>query len=164
VNNYWIEELKDFIRKRATKPAKLIGICFGHQIIAQALGGVVIRSRYGWNVGVRPLAIKQRTSWMQPTKKFLNLIFNHRDQVLRLPDGATLLAGDERCSVQMYTIENKILGIQAHPEYSAEYQEALMSVASELDEETYIEAKRNNQEIARDDKIALEWIYRFINM
>ena len=123
----WIAPLEELIRSivRAGKP--LVGICFGHQIIAQALGGKVVKSDKGWGIGVRdvalhdegpPIASKNNTS--------LSLIYFHQDQVIEPPQGATVFAGDDFCPIAGYTIGDSVLTFQGHPEFTPELAEAIM--------------------------------------
>jgi len=91
------------------------------------------------------------------------MIFNHRDQVARLPPGATLLAGDESCPVQAYDIDGQVLALQGHPEYSVAYQEALMSAASPpIDPHIRAAALIANREASPDCDILAEWLVNFI--
>jgi GMP synthase-like glutamine amidotransferase len=160
----WVEHLKAFVAARAGDFSKLIGFCFGHQVLASALGGRVERAPKGWNVGIRPLRIVERADWMLPQLRALNLLFNHRDQVVSAPAGARVLAGDEICLIQMFSMNDQVLGLQAHPEYAIPYQQALMDVASAMTPAVKADATRRNQAIRPDDDIALEWLVRFIRM
>lgn len=124
----WIIRLKKEIQSMVANGHKLIGICFGHQVIAQALGGKVIRSSNGWGVGVQTISImpKKRQVWMKPFTDHLSLIFYHQDQVIELPKSATLLAQSGYCCIQMYLIEQQVLGIQAHPEMLRSHNHQLL--------------------------------------
>jgi len=99
---------------------------------------------------------------MQPVRPSLNLLFNHRDQVVDAPPGAEVLAGDEHCPIQMFTVGDRVLGLQAHPEYTIPYQEALMGVASAMPPDVRSDAVHRNQHIPADNDIALDWLLGFI--
>lgn len=106
----WICVLEDYIKGLYALSKKMIGICFGHQILAQALGGRVERSMKGWSIGVQCIKVLERQTWMCPFHEHLSLTFYHQDQVVELPENATLIATNTFCSVQMFVIDNLVLG------------------------------------------------------
>ena len=121
----WITELEQWIQQAFHVGARLIGVCFGHQIIAQALGGKVIKSEKGWGVGVRSLPhLNPAFSSSLPDQ--VKLIYSHQDQVVKLPNGATALLGDEFCPFASYTIDKQVLTFQGHPEFDAVYTRRLL--------------------------------------
>ena len=83
----WIRSLEDFVRMLHATRSKLVGICFGHQLIAQALGGSVAKSNKGWGVGVNAYAVDD-TLFRQADGKDLCLLASHQDQVMQMPPGA----------------------------------------------------------------------------
>ncbi|MCE8537174.1 type 1 glutamine amidotransferase [Ruegeria pomeroyi] len=108
----WIPPLEALIREIRDKGQPLIGVCFGHQIIAQALGGKVEKFKGGWAVGPTEYDMggEQVTvnAW-------------HQDQVVALPDGAEVLASNDFCRNAMVAYGDTIWTIQAHPEYDNEF-------------------------------------------
>lgn len=138
----WIERLRDYIRELNGKRKKMVGICFGHQIIAHALGGKAEKSDKGWGVGVYESAIvsEQSPPWLNGLDNFkLNLI--HQDQVTSLPNSATVLAGNDFCRYSAYYIEDQVLCFQGHPEFSKDYTKALLASREQLiGEPTYSKA------------------------
>lgn len=119
----WIKQLLRWIVRAHELRAKLVGICFGHQIIAQALGGKVEKSAKGWGVGVRESSIVGGDTVQKffPDKK-LRLLYNHHDQVVLLPAEAELMAQSPFCPVDSFRIGSHILTFQGHPEYIPEYE------------------------------------------
>ena len=98
----WINPLLDWIRGFHLARAKIIGICFGHQIIARALGGRVERSLRGWGLGARDLQLIQNPAprWLSGTdRRSFRLLYSHQDQVVMAPHGAVILAGDPFCPI-----------------------------------------------------------------
>ena len=161
-NEDWLVALRDFIRNADQGSSKVVGFCFGHQIIAQALGGRIARLPSGWNVGVRPLHVSKSEPWMEPFRRALDLIFNHSEQVVELPQSAQLLASDRHCPVQMFSLGKTYLGIQGHPEYTIAYQEELMSVAAGLSQEKRRDAVGRNSRARFEEAVIRSWIWKFI--
>lgn len=120
----WIDRLAEFIRSTHLEKQKLVGICFGHQMVAHALGGKVEKSPKGWGVGVRHFQMTDRRPWMMPPLKDVSLLFSHQDQVTKLPEGARILAEDDFCSIQMYSLGSHIFCLQGHPEFTPEFARA----------------------------------------
>lgn len=113
----WIPPLEDLIRTIHAQGRPLIGVCFGHQIIAQALGGKVEKYPGGWSIG--------RVEYERDGKP---VSFNawHQDQVTELPPGARVLAGNEFCANAILAYDDTILTVQPHPEFGTEFIDGLI--------------------------------------
>ena len=122
----WIKNFQQFIVALHADRRKTVGICFGHQMIAQALGGEVRRSERGWGIGVQEVAIAAPEPWMQPPLTGVRMLFTHQDQVEQLPPGARLLGSTGHCPHAMFALDSHILAMQSHPEYSRRYLRALI--------------------------------------
>jgi len=123
----WIIDFKNFTKELFKKKCKHVGICFGHQMLAEALGGKVVKSDKDWGVGIKTLYLKNRANCLaNDSMQEINLIVSHQDQVVKLPEGATIIAGNDHCPIGIFTIEDHVLGIQAHPEFTNDYAAALM--------------------------------------
>ena len=122
----WIARLIGFVRKLHGTGTKTVGICFGHQLIAQALGGTVGRASGGWGVGVHAWTVLRHESWMHPPIPEIRLLASHQDQVETLPSGARLLASSTFCPHAAFAVGNHILALQGHPEFTKSYAEFLM--------------------------------------
>lgn len=128
----WINRLKEFIKSCHVGKQKLAGICFGHQIIAEALGGKVEKSVNGWGVGAYDFTVKTTCPWMVPPLRHVNLLYSHQDQVTKLPEGSVLIGGDSFCTNRMYAIGNHILSIQGHPEFTVEFERYLLEARKNI--------------------------------
>lgn len=142
----WIAQLKSFIQTLYRADKYFIGVCFGHQLLAEALGGEVGKSSVGWCVGVHEFEVVQPEKWMMPEQNRFNLLMSCQDQVLVLPEGAVVLACSEKCAVGMYRVGERMLGMQAHPEFSKAYAEALMEQR----------VARIGEQVVREGKASLE--------
>ena len=94
----------DFVRQLHAERRKMFGVCFGHQMIAHALGGTVQRAPHGWTVGANVWNLHERRSWMDPPSDEIRLIHSYQDQVLSLPHGGVVLAGADRCPIAMLAV------------------------------------------------------------
>jgi GMP synthase-like glutamine amidotransferase len=123
----WISEVSVFVRDVRDAGVPFAGICFGHQLLAQALGGRVDRAAGGWGAGTRRVTVDRHERWMDPPAASLALHFMHQDQVEVVPPGGVVLAHAEHCPVAVLRVGKSMVGVQAHPEFPAAYVDALLS-------------------------------------
>jgi GMP synthase (glutamine-hydrolysing) len=116
----WIDRTSRFLTRVVDADVPLVAVCFGHQLLAQALGGRVERSDRGWGVGIhRYDVVAPVPRWPGPDAPTdLTLLASHQDQVTRLPDGATVLASSAHCPVAAYALGPRVVAVQAHPEFT----------------------------------------------
>ncbi|KFZ36040.1 amidotransferase [Shewanella mangrovi] len=122
----WILTLKDYLQQRFKDGQKLLGICFGHQLLAHSLGGEVKRADQGWGVGIMHYQWCDAPDWVASDAHSFSLICSHRDQVVSLPPAATRLAHNDFCPNAAFYIDNRVLAFQPHPEFTVPYAEALL--------------------------------------
>jgi len=122
----WIHRLQDFVRQLHCHRKPFLGVCFGHQLMAEALGGKVERAPVGWSIGAHSFKVTQAEPWMRPCAPAFNVLMLCQDQVQRLPDNSTVLAYAPDCPVGMFRVGDTMLGIQAHPEFIADYNRAII--------------------------------------
>lgn len=115
----WIARLGAWTAEALDRRVPLAGICFGHQLIAQVMGAPVDRFEGGWNIGAIDYRVHDQPARVDPVPEEFRLIASHQDQVLELPDGAELFASSARCAVAGYTVEDRVLCVQGHPEFEA---------------------------------------------
>lgn len=116
----WIDRAGRFLTRVVDAEVPMVAVCFGHQLLAQALGGRVERSDRGWGVGIhRYDVVAPVPRWPDPTPPTrLALLASHQDQVTDLPDGATVLAASAHCPVAAYALGPRVVAVQAHPEFT----------------------------------------------
>lgn len=161
-NEQWIISLKEYIKFLFQQKMKLIGICYGHQIIAEALGGKVAKSDKGWGVGIKTSTILKKKTWMKPAQAKIALRYSHQDQVIKLPDDAELITTNEFCINCGYQISDRILTFQGHPEFNNNFLEFLMQGRKEIIGETIFQQAITSLKQNTDDKLIAKWLMEFI--
>lgn len=119
----WIRELETCVRRIQEAGSRLLGVCFGHQVIARALGGEVDLNPAGWDAGVRPVRLTdagRAHPLLRGAHNPIHILEVHKDRVSRLPPGAEHLAFSERTPFEMFSIGSSVFSLQGHPEYDAE--------------------------------------------
>jgi len=158
----WISVLQKFIITLDQQQKKLVAVCFGHQLVAQAFGGKTEKSGKGWGVGVHTCQVHKHQHWMKPPLSHYKLIVSHQDQVTQLPDNAELLAGSAFCPIAMFQRGDNILAIQGHPEFSKDYSEAFIRHRRQwLGEAVFAQGLRSLQ-FPTDETGIARWILTFM--
>ena len=110
----WIKPLEAFIRKLIASGQPTVGICFGHQIMAQAMGGKVEKFKGGWDIG-----LKEYTDLGNGQKAYL--IASHQDQVVTPPENTELILTSDFCIHAGLKYSPTCFSLQPHPEHSAAF-------------------------------------------
>ena len=158
----WIERLKAFVRELERERKPFVGICFGHQVLAEALGGKVEPAQGGWGVGVHDMTIVQPEPWMEPPAPHAKLQYMHNDQIQRLPPQSTVLATAAHCDVAMFRVGETMLGIEGHPEFPANYVEALVKDRKMRIGDEVAKAALEHVNEPTQASVVAQWISRFI--
>ena len=126
----WIAPLKTFLIAARERGVPMIGICFGHQIMAEAFGGRAEKSDRGWGCGAHEYEVLERPEWMEDPGDAFSMYAMHQDQVTALPDDAVRLATSPFCENAMVAWGDPAtpdaISIQPHPEFTTGLAKALV--------------------------------------
>ncbi len=121
----WIAPLKEFLHAAKGK-AKLVGICFGHQIMAEAFGGKVEKAPGGWGIGLHSYHVHERAPWMDDAGDFA-IPVSHQDQIVVQPPASRNLAGSDFNRFGLIAYQDQpAISFQCHPEFDPEFAKALI--------------------------------------
>ena len=143
----------------------MVGVCFGHQIIADALGGDVRKSEKGWGIGRHTYEITQWRAWMGEQRSKVSLSASHQDQVITPPKGAATLARSAHTDHAMleYT-DAPVVTFQGHPEFSDQYASALWQARrGKALSEVQVDNALASMTLPGDGAMVGEWIVRFLS-
>jgi GMP synthase-like glutamine amidotransferase len=123
----WIAALKEFVRGASGQSA-MVGICFGHQLMAEAFGGHVIKSPRGWGIGLHRYDVHDRAAWMDDARS-IAVPASHQDQIVQLPADARVLGGSEFTPYGIVEYPQRgAMSVQSHPEFTPQYASALIEL------------------------------------
>jgi GMP synthase-like glutamine amidotransferase len=160
----WILRFKEFVQELYWQQYKFVGICFGHHIIAEALGGRCTKSTKNWGIGIKQVNIMTLQRWMSPPVQCYNLIVSHQDQIEQLPKKGKILGSNTHCPYSMISINEQFLGIQAHPEIPACYIEQLMLSKRDRIGTHLVEKARKTLSQNTHEGVIAQWIACFFDM
>lgn len=122
----WIAPLEGFVRACRDAGVPMVGICFGHQVIAQALGGDVGKSDKGWGLGVHDYTPHDWPEALGQAPEKIAIQAYHQDQVFTPPEGAKTIASSPFCEHAALWYPGFALTVQGHPEFGKPYTQALL--------------------------------------
>ncbi|PLW84335.1 GMP synthase [Kineobactrum sediminis] len=158
----WIETLMTFVRELDRRRKKLVGICFGHQLVAQALGGKTEKSTRGWGVGLQVQRFTRMPDWHDQAAADFSILVSHQDQVIETAPGTEVLAGNDFCENAVCQIGEHILTFQGHPEFVSGYSREIMTFRrDQIGEEAYLGGIASLQDEPEAERIG-RWILAFL--
>ena len=161
-NKDWIHRLSGFVRDLHARRKKLVGICFGHQMVAHALGGVTEKSEKGWGVGAHDARFHRLPDWHDGEDPEFVLLVSHQDQVIEIAPGTEVLAGSEFCKNAVCQVGEHILTFQGHPEFVKAYSEKIMNIRREMiGDENYHSGMASLSRDLDRERVA-DWLVQFL--
>lgn len=127
----WMLRLKEFLLDCLRVQKKVVGICFGHQILAEAMGGKVEKSEKGWGIGPHTYYLNESSTCTDGESNSLTINALHQDQVVLLPPSAEILAYSDFCQYAGLSYGDWAMSLQSHPEFSDSYEKALIELRRE---------------------------------
>ena len=159
----WINQLGQFVQRLHQDKKKLVGICFGHQMVAHFLGGRTEKSKKGWGVGIHQSTFTEAAEQYGAEGKTYNLVCSHQDQVVEPAPSSVILARSDFCPYSMLQIEDHILTLQGHPEFKGEFSRSLLELRRDVFGENCYEQGVKSLEQFADAYKAGKWIKDFIS-
>ena len=154
----WLPPLFDFIR--AAKDSRMVGVCFGHQAMAEALGGHVEKSDKGWGAGLHYYTITRPEPWLDGARE-IAAPASHQDQVVDQPPNTEIVASSDFTPyAALAWTDRPAISFQFHPEFSPEFAKAL--IAERYDRVPNPDAAIASLDAPNDNARVAGWIRRFL--
>jgi GMP synthase-like glutamine amidotransferase len=155
----WIDALLEFIR--SAKDSKMIGVCFGHQAMAQALGGEVIKSPKGWGAGLQRYDVVHPEPWTNGERS-VAIPASHQDQVVRQPPNTDVVAASDFTPfAALAWTDRPAISFQFHPEFSVGYAKAL--IEKRYDRVNDPDSALASLDAPNDNQRVGAWMRNFLN-
>ena len=154
----WIKPLQQFIRD--AKDSKMVGICFGHQVMAEALGGHVEKSDKGWGAGLHRYTVVRSEPWID-TSGTIAIPASHQDQVvIQPPNSEVVAASDFTPFAALAWTDRPAISFQFHPEFSPAFARALIEKRYDVVPDP--DAAIASLDAPNDNAVVGGWIRRFL--
>ena len=157
----WIERLTDLIRTASERGMRVVGSCFGHQLVARAFGGEVGHNEKGWLIGNFTVHISQSYNWMQPAARATGMYHFNQERVIRLPAAAQAFAHTDDYNDFGYTIGDNVMCFQGHPEQSRLSMTNFLRATDSLTAEQRARAAYHIETGEPDAQLWGQWMMRF---
>lgn len=161
----WMAPLMDFIRASAQAKRPQVGICFGHQAMAQALGGQVVKSDKGWGVGAHTYQLAALPGWTgQNAPAQMRIGVSHQDQVVVAPPGSDVIAHSDFTEFAGLSYSGfPAISFQCHPEFDADFLTALYTARrGQSLSEDMADAAIASVQADNDRRFLAQWLASFL--
>jgi GMP synthase-like glutamine amidotransferase len=159
----WMDPLRAFIRGVYANATPMVGICFGHQIMADALGGVVRKSEKGWGLGRHVYGVKTRPYFLVGAGADLAVACSHQDQVIAPPTEADVILGsDFTPNAGLFYKNGAALSFQPHPEFKDSYARALAELRRGKAPDSVVDTALSSLALSSDSRDVAGYIGRFL--
>lgn len=158
----WLPPLVEFLRSALAARRRIIGICFGHQLIAHFFGGSTARADTGWCVGIQHNLVLVPEPWMVPAAATFDLPASHRDQVMALPPDAIRFAATDRCPNAGFVVGTNVLALQCHPEFTPSYARDLLELRRPVLGDDVVDAAQATLGQPSDGPLVARWMLNFL--
>lgn len=158
----WLPPLVEFLRSALAARRRIIGICFGHQLIAHFFGGSTARADTGWCVGIQHNRVLVPEPWMVPAAATFDLPASHRDQVMALPPDAIRFAATDRCPNAGFVVGTNLLALQCHPEFTPSYARDLLELRRPVLGDDVVDAAQATLGQPADGHLVARWMLNFL--
>jgi len=154
----WLPGLFDFIR--AARNSRMVGVCFGHQAMAEALGGHVEKSKKGWGAGLHRYTVTRPEPWLDGARE-IAAPASHQDQVVVQPPNTEItVSSDFTPYAGLAWTDRPAISFQFHPEFSPAFAKAL--IAERYDRVPNPDAAIASLDAPDDNQRVAGWIRRFL--
>lgn len=157
----WIARLLDWLRD-ARGRTRMLGVCFGHQAIAQAWGGEVRKADAGWGLGLHRYHVAAREPWMPEPVDAIAIPVSHQDQVVTAPPSARVVASSAFTPHAVLAYGDHALSFQCHPEFTVPYARELVERRRGQVADDRLDAARDGLDAENDSALLADWMRGFL--
>ena len=160
----WIPALMEYLRAAKGRTA-LVGVCFGHQVMAQAFGGQVRKSEKGWGLGLHAYEVRHPEPWIGGEARTISVPVSHQDQVVERPPSARVVAASAFTpnAVLAYA-DQPAISFQCHPEFTVDYAKALVERRRGQVADEALDRARDSLDAPNDAERLAGWVRRFLSV